>query len=288
MTDLAPARTDSQPAAYRPPEGVTHAPEIDGIAAFLGGNANVIMQLSHAPVGYGVLESTVDSGKVTLHPIKRLRTTLTYLAVAMLGTEQERAQYRQAVNGAHRQVRSTSTSPVRYNAFDPELQKWVAACLYYGPADLLERMHGPLAPDVADAFYRDSVRFGSTLQMRPEMWPADRAAFAEYWRAGLAEAHIDAPVRRYLRDIIEMKALPKPTRALFGRSNRFFTVGLLPPDLRRQMGYEWTDADERRLDRTLRRIGRVYSHLPPLLREFPLNWCLWDMRRRNRKGIPLV
>jgi hypothetical protein len=30
------------------------------------------------------------------------------------------------------------------------------------------------------------------------------------------------------------------------------------------------------------------SHLPPLLREFPINWCLWDMRRRIRKGVPLV
>lgn len=287
MTDLAPARADSRPVTHRPPDDITDVP-IDGIAAFLGGNANVIMQLSHAPVGYGVLESTVDSGKVTLHPIKRLRTTLTYLAVAMLGTEAERAKYREAVNGAHRQVRSTSTSPVRYNAFDPELQKWVAACLYFGTVDLFERMHGPMGPEVADAVYRDGVHFGSSLQMRPEMWPADRAAFDEYWSKGLADAHIDEPVRRYLRDIIEMKALAKPVRLLFGRSNRFFTVGLLPPDLRRQMGYEWTAADERRLDRTLRRIGRVYSHLPPLLREFPVNWCLWDMRRRVRKGTPLV
>ena len=200
------------------------------------------MQLSHAPVGYGVLESTVNSGKVALHPIKRLRTTLTFLAVAMLGTDAERAKYREAVNGAHRQVRSTSTSPVRYNAFDPQLQKWVAACLYFGTVNLFERMHGAMDPAVADAVYRDSVHFGSSLQMRPEIWPADRAAFAEYWRNGLAEAHIDEPVRRYLCDIIEMKALSKPARVLFGRSNRFFTVGLLPPDLRRQMGYEWSDA----------------------------------------------
>ena len=108
MTDLVPARIDSEPA-HRLTETSAHVPEIDGIAAFVGGNANVILQLSHAPVGYGVLESTVDSGKVTLHPIERLRTTLTFLAVAMLGTGAERAKYRQAVNGAHRQVRACGT-----------------------------------------------------------------------------------------------------------------------------------------------------------------------------------
>src|SRR3989442_6086019 len=84
---------------------------LDGVAAFVGGTANVIMQLSTLPVGYGVLESTVDSGKVMLHPIKRLRTTLTYLAVAMLGTDDERDAYRDAVNLSHRSVRSTSASP---------------------------------------------------------------------------------------------------------------------------------------------------------------------------------
>ena len=48
----------------------------------LVGAANVIMQLARPGVGYGVLESRVESGRVDLHPIKRARTTFTYLAVA--------------------------------------------------------------------------------------------------------------------------------------------------------------------------------------------------------------
>ncbi|WP_280506192.1 oxygenase MpaB family protein, partial [Nocardia farcinica] len=152
-----------------------------GITAFLGGSANVVMQLSHPPVAYGVLESTVDSGKLTLHPIKRLRTTLTYLAVALLGTEEERDAYRKAVNTSHRTVRSDEHSPVKYNAFDPTLQLWVAACLYFGILDLHERLHGSMDEQTLDALYAYSVKLGTGLQMRPEMWPADRAAFQEYW-----------------------------------------------------------------------------------------------------------
>src|SRR5213076_1469666 len=72
------------------------APEIerlarDAIAASaLYGAANVVMQLALLPVGRGVAESTVDSGRVDKHPYKRQRTTGQYLIVAMLGTEAER------------------------------------------------------------------------------------------------------------------------------------------------------------------------------------------------------
>ena len=51
-------------------------------------------------------------------------------------TAEEKLAYRRAVNGAHAQVYSTDESPVEYNAFNPELQLWVAACLYWGFARL--------------------------------------------------------------------------------------------------------------------------------------------------------
>jgi DNA-binding transcriptional MerR regulator len=48
----------------------------------VAGAANVVMQLARPGVGYGVYESRVESGRLHDHPIKRTRTTLTYLAVA--------------------------------------------------------------------------------------------------------------------------------------------------------------------------------------------------------------
>ncbi|MGI8678255.1 MAG: oxygenase MpaB family protein [Jatrophihabitans sp.] len=63
---------------------------LDGVGAGLAGSANVIMQLALAPVGYGVVESAVESGQATRHPVKRARTTFTYLAVAMLGNDDAR------------------------------------------------------------------------------------------------------------------------------------------------------------------------------------------------------
>ena len=78
-------------------------------------------------------------------------------------------------------MRSQPGSPVPYNAFTRELQLWVAACLYYGAVDIHEKLHGPMPDDQADAFYDHAARFGTTLQVPQDMWPADRAAFARYW-----------------------------------------------------------------------------------------------------------
>ncbi|MET8875991.1 oxygenase MpaB family protein [Nocardia sp. NPDC004604] len=279
---------NSGPAAVESITTETVVEYIDGLAAFLGGTANVIMQLSLRPVGRGVLESTVDSGKVTLHPIKRLRTTLSYLAVALMGSEQERAHYRDAVNESHRPVRSTSVSPVEYNAFDPTLQLWVAACLYWGIDDLYTRMHGPMDPDVAEAFYRYCARLGTTLQMRPDMWPANRAEFQQYWDENLTERGIEPALRDYFNDLIDLKMLPRRIRFTFARLQRFFVTGLLPTHLRNEMRMTWTERDQRRFDRLLRTISAVHTRLPRQLRMFPINAYLFDVRRRIRLGKPLV
>jgi uncharacterized protein (DUF2236 family) len=197
-------------------------------AAMLLPAANVIMQLSLPGVGYGVLESPVDSGNVYKHPFKRARTTGTYLAVAAIGTESDRALIRGAVDVAHRQVRSTSSSPVSYNAFDPKLQLWVAACLYRYFVDQHEFLHGPLDEASAEAVYRDAKRLGTTLQVPERMWPPDLAAFDEYWKRSLDELRIDPPVREHLHGVAAMAFLPLPLRALGGRFNLFATTGFWP------------------------------------------------------------
>ncbi|AIH86864.1 hypothetical protein IU15_22140, partial [Mycobacterium tuberculosis] len=62
--------------------------------ALLAGPANVIMELAMPGVGYGVLESRVESGRLDRHPIKRARTTFTYVAVAVAGSDDQKAAFR--------------------------------------------------------------------------------------------------------------------------------------------------------------------------------------------------
>lgn len=261
---------------------------VDASSAFFGAATNVILQLSMPPVGYGVVESRVDSGNIMLHPIKRARTTMTYLAVAMLGTEQDRTAYRAAVDTAHRQVRSGPDSPVKYNAFDRRLQLWVAACLYWGTRDLHERMHGPMDEATADAFYRNAERLGSTLQMHPGQWPADRVAFDAYWHENLATTRIDPPIRDFFWDLVNLKMFPLPVRLALGPLHRWVTAGLLPERLREQMGMEWSPRDDRRLALLLTTVGAVEDLLPRMVKTLPIEILLWDMRLRGKLGLKMV
>ena len=160
--------------------------------------------------------SPVDSGNVYKHPIKRARTTGTYLAAATIGTDADRALIRSAVDTAHAQVRSTPASPVSYDAFDPQLQLWVAACLYRYYIDQHEYLYGPLDAAAADAVYTDASRLGTTLQVRESMWPADRTAFDEYWKRSLDDLAIDPPVREHLKGVAAMTFMPWPGRRWAG------------------------------------------------------------------------
>ncbi|WP_405181121.1 oxygenase MpaB family protein [Nocardia sp. NBC_01377] len=260
-----------------------------GPAALLGGGANVIMQLSTAPVGRGVVESTVDSGRYSLHPRKRGRTTLTYLAVAILGDDEDRAAYRAAADTSHRHVRSGPDSPVEYNAFDPRLQLWVAACIYRGALDSLTYLCGRLDDDFADELDRESRRFGTTLQMRPEMWPSDRAAFAEYWDVRLAEICVDDEVRSYLLDqVVDLAPYTRRERLALRRVNRFFTTGFLPQQFRDLLGLSWGPRRQRIFELIMRAIGVVLRVLPERVRLYPFETYLHDMRRRRALGKPLV
>lgn len=257
-------------------------------AALLAGIANVIMQLSRPGVGYGVLESRVESGQVFRHPLKRSRTTFTYVAVALLGRPEEKAAYRKAVNRVHAQVRSGPSSPVPYDAFDRELQLWVAACLYRGTEDACQAFIGPLTPAARARLYASAATFGTTLQVPPEAWPADLDAFDEYWRAELEKVSIDEPVRQYLQDLTDLRFLPRPVSFLFRGFNRFITTGFLPPDFREQMRLPWSAEDQRQFDRFVAIMRALTRLQPPALRQFPLNVLLWDLRLRMWTGRPLI
>ena len=258
----------------------------------LAGPANVIMQLARPGVGYGVMESRVESGRVDLHPIKRARTTFTYLAVAVAGNDAQKDAFRRAVNRAHAQVYSTPESPVSYNAFDVDLQLWVGACLYKGGVDIYRTFIGELEDEDADRHYRDGMTLATTLQVPPEMWPADRAAFDRYWQESLAKVHIDDAVRDYLYPIaagrVRGVALPQRLQRALDSFGLLITTGFLPQQFRDEMRLPWHAVKQRRFDRLMTVLRTVNRTLPEFIRRFPFNVLLWDVDRRIRTGRPLV
>ncbi|KAB7755331.1 oxygenase MpaB family protein [Mycolicibacterium phlei] len=273
---------------FGPPRHPRRVVDLLNPAAALAPAANVIMQLALPGVGYGVLESPVDSGNVYKHPFKRARTTGTYLAAATMGTEEDRRLIREGVDRVHAMVRSTPSSPVSYKAFDPKLQLWVAACLYRYYVDQHEFLYGPLDDESADAVYQDARTLGTTLQVRDGMWPQDRAAFDEYWKRTLDELRIDEPVREHLRGVAAIVFLPLPLRALLGPFNLFATTGFLPPEFRDMMRLPWSASQQRRFELLLTALRLADRVIPREAWQFGYQLYLWDMRIRARLGKPVV
>lgn len=287
LTTEATRITINKRAARWGDEPVTAADALD-FWSFAAGAANVVMQLSLPGVGYGVVESTVDSGNLLIHPWKRARTTFTYIAVAVLGTEHDKLLYREAVNSAHRHVKSSDQSPVRYNAFDRDLQMWVAACLFVGLEDTYQLLRGEMTADQAEGFYRSAWPLGTTLQVTEDQWPPTRAGFDDYWNAACQRVQFDDTVRTYLLDLIDLKMINPLLRLPFRGLLKFLTAGFLAPVFRDALGLDWSARKQRRFEWLLRFVALVNRFLPSFIRQPGPHVLLADLRWRARRGKRLV
>lgn len=285
-----PARTPSRHTARAATDAADTLFLTDEMSAWLSpayGAANVVMQLARAGIAYGVMESRVDSGNLHEHPIKRGRTTMTYIAVAVAGTARDRRIYREAVDAVHAQVRSTSRSSVSYNAFDPDLQLWVAACMSAVFADT-RRLRGGRTYHDPEAVHRAASIFATMLQVPPDMWPADREAFDRYWNEQLDRLEFDDRMREFLIGIARLDFLPRPVQILLGEWDLFMTLGYLPPRLREKLGFDWTAAEQRRFDRWQRGLAVLDRLTPRAVVRLGMRAAIWDMRLRYVAGATVV
>ncbi|WP_458316075.1 oxygenase MpaB family protein [Mycolicibacterium brisbanense] len=256
--------------------------------AFAAGAANVIMQLARPGVGYGVVESPVDSGNLLKHPWKRARTTFSYLAVAILGSPEDRQAFRAAVDVAHRQVRSGPSSPVAYNAFDRDLQLWVAACLFVGLEDTYQLLRGEMSAEQAEQFYQSAATLGTTLQVTQDQWPATRAEFDTYWDTACRQVAIDDVVGAYLHDLVALKMVNPLLQVPFRPLLRFLTAGFLAPVFRDALGVSWGPTRQRLFEWLFLLVAFGNRFLPVFLRQGGSYLLLADVRRRARSGRPLI
>ncbi|WP_225763911.1 oxygenase MpaB family protein [Stenotrophomonas sp. Marseille-Q4652] len=236
---------------------------------YFGAGVTVAWQLANPGVGRGVARHsrTLD------HPLQRLRATMSYVYAVTLGTDVDRATIARHVNHAHRPV-----SGPGYNAFDQDLQLWVAATLYRGAVDVYELFVDPVPAHAREGLYREGWAFGRNLQVRDAQWPADSVGFDRWWQAQEAGLTVDDEVRAYFQAVLRGGQAPwylKPALPL----QRFVTRGLMTPRLRELFGLAWSTRDERNWQRFRRWAPRVYWAMPHWLRHWPARHYLAQLRR---------
>jgi uncharacterized protein (DUF2236 family) len=249
-----------------------------------GAGRALLLQLADPAVGRGVDEHSTFVGR----PVNRLKGTLTYVYAIVYGTDEQVNEVRRRVNRAHVPVRrdDNEASP-GYNAFDPELQLWVVATLYDTAITIIEKIYGPLDDESADAMYRDYARIGTALQLPPDMWPKDRAAFSRYWDGRISNLRAEDSGIRVGRGLLYPQHTALWYRAIMPPA-RFLTAGLLPDQLRQDFGLPWSGGHERRFNRTMRVLAVVYPRFPRRIRHWFKDYCLnsldADIRAHGRPG----
>ncbi|MFI8772534.1 oxygenase MpaB family protein [Gordonia sp. NPDC062954] len=263
---------------------------VTGLGPTIAG-ANVIMQLANPRVGYGVVESRVDSGSAVKHPIKRSRTTGTFLAVALLGDDDDRRYVHDELKRVHDLVYSTAESPVRYSANDSRLQLWVAICLLKYFIDQYELLYGRLTVAEKERIITDARWLGTTLNVRPDQWPSSYRQLQEYWDDQLGDMTIDPPVRDLLQQLSDLSFLRHRfgtagtvAHKVLGRPMNYLINAGLPPEFRDMMQWRWGPGDERLYARTLRVARALDPATGRLMRGMLFTYVL-DMRLRRRLGL---
>lgn len=241
-----------------------------------GGARAILLQLAMPAVGHGVARHS----DFTTDPLRRLRHTLTYLYVLVYGTPHDVARVTAYVDRAHAPVRSTpGEAGIAYDAVDPRQQLWVAATLYDSAMAVYTAVFGELPADDAESIYREYAVIGTALQMPAELWPRDRAAFAEYWSASRAAFAVDDEARSVAHDLLHPVNAPLWIRALMP-AVAFLTAGFLDDALRTSFSLDWGERRERRFRRTMRVLAAVYPRLPSGLRHWPARHYLAAFRGR--------
>lgn len=261
-----------------------------GLWLWLAG-ANVVMQLANPGVGHGVVEGRVEPGRVDRHPIKRGRTTGLYLAVATLGSQEDRDFIHHEVKRIHDEVISTSDSPVRYSGKSQKLQLWVALCLIRFFVDQYELLYRPLTDAEREHVLALGEPLATVLNVRPEAWPATWEAYEKVFADGMEEARFEQPVREMLDDLCAFGPLDGKLAGsgtllhrTVGPIHHSYTRFGIPEQARERMGWEISPTDLRR-KRLIHTVARVADAVVPTPLRKLYTVALWDMRARWALGI---
>ncbi|AZZ48134.1 DUF2236 domain-containing protein [Rathayibacter rathayi] len=245
----------------------------EGVFLVAGARA-ILLQIAYPAVGQGVAEHS----DFVRRAANRLHGTLSYLYVLHYGTAEDVRAVRRRVNRAHLPVRGPG-----YTAFDPELQRWVAATLTQSMLQLYEGAFGALTEEEADDIVRRSVVVGAALQMPEELWPDSRAAFDAYWQRELGRLEVTPAARRVAQDLLGPSIAAWYLRPL-GPYLRLMTAGLLPAELREPFGFRWSARQEARFERALGCTFAIYRRLPAAFRTAPSRYYLARVRRDAQKA----
>lgn len=254
---------------------------------FLGAGRAALLQLAHPWVAHAIDQHS----RTRADPLERFRGTFRYVLAMGFGSRGQAIEAARSVHAIHRRItgeipaaeESGRLTGQRYRANEVNAMLWVHATLVETSVMIYELILGPLETDFKELYYQDSKRFARLFGIPARALPAGWDDFMAYNRAMWESSTLAVDeVGRDLGSFL-FRLNPLLTPAL--ERYRLMTAMMMPPRLREAFRLPGaTPGNLKRHERTLKRLRRVWPHLPQRLRYLP-TYFEAQRRLQGRQGL---
>ena len=180
-------------------------------------------------------------------PYARLERTATVMNAIAFGTRSRADRLTAHVRAMHRRVRgelAEAAGPfpagTPYRGDDPEHLLWILGALAESAMLVYDKYARSLSDAERDALWRDYRVVGRLFGLRQRDMPREVDAFDAYMaeRYASPELVVTPQARELAIEIVLRPPVPLHLRPVLELVNQI-TVGLLPPQVRRQYGFTW-------------------------------------------------
>lgn len=236
-------------------------------AIFLGAGRALLLQLAHPWVA-AAIEQYSDA---VHNPVGRFHRTFSIMFAMVFGSMDESLSAARRLYRRHQTITGTLSAAAGpfpagspYCANSVPALRWVLATL----TDSALIAYGLALPELGnedrEAYYADARRLASLFGIPQAVMPADWAGFNAYVAEMLASDRLTVtPAARGIADQLFDKAF---RHVPMGAAYKALTASLLPSRLNEAFGLAYGEREAAATDRLIRRIRRLYPHLPMSLR----------------------
>ena len=250
-----------------PPDSVSWRINAERVA-LLGWGRAILLQLAHPLVAAGVYDHS-GFRSTTWAAVTRLYHTVHAMLALTFGSDAERERALDGIRQIHQRVHGQLKTGTRhfpegtpYSAEDPDLVLWVHTTLLESVPMAHERFVGPLTIAERDAYCAEAAPIAVALRARsdevPRTWAETRAYLDRMYGSGTLE--VTEQARTLARAVLSPPAAARWIAGPATWTNRIVTLGMLPPQIRRQYRFDWTRLNQRTFNvlvPTLRSMRRV-------------------------------
>ncbi|HXF32698.1 MAG TPA: oxygenase MpaB family protein [Solirubrobacterales bacterium] len=275
MTDVTPP-TAAEVDGFFPADSMVRRLHAERVVLFSGARA-LLMQACE-PLGVIGFER---HSIIFDDPHLRLQRTDERMSRIYFGTGEEAERTGRIVRAMHGRVSGVTDEdygPIpagtAYTAADPRLGLWVLASLADSALVYHERIFGSLDPADRERYWREYRRVGELLGLSDDSMPATYADLRDYIDGRLTDGSLWISDDR--RKAAKQMVLAPPFSGLrraavtpLHETIKLISIGMLPAEIRRLLGFSWDPAREALLRSALLQLRLAARFWPDPVRLHP-------------------